>query len=150
MSKLIVALITGALFGAGLTLAGMVNPLKVLNFLDIAGQWDPSLALVMGGGLVVSLITARRVLVRPKPLLTDHFSLPTATRIDRKLVIGSLLFGLGWGLAGYCPGPAVAALSFGSMEPWLFVSAMLVGAAAYKYLDPKLFPDRPANRLKSS
>ena len=135
MIRLLATLGAGALFGIGLTLAGMVNPLKVLNFLDLAGHWDPSLALVMGGGLVVTLITFRFVLARPKPILADSFTLPTNTTIDRKLLIGSALFGLGWGLAGYCPGPAVAALSFGSTEPWLFVGAMLAGSYVGKLID---------------
>ena len=128
MIRLFAALCAGALFGAGLTLAGMVNPLKVLNFLDLAGSWDPSLALVMGGGLVVTLVTFRFVLARPGPILADQFTLPTNPNIDQQLMIGSALFGVGWGLAGYCPGPAVAALSFGSLEPWLFVGAMLTGS----------------------
>ena len=128
MSRLIAALCAGALFGAGLTLAGMVNPLKVLNFLDFAGNWDPSLALVMGSGLLITLVTFRFVLARPAPVLADQFTLPTKLNIDPPLMIGSALFGIGWGLAGYCPGPAVAALSFGTLEPWLFVGAMLAGS----------------------
>ena len=128
MSRLIAALCAGALFRAGLTLAGMVNPLKVLNFLDFAGHWDPSLALVMGSGLLITLVTFRFVLARPAPVLADQFTLPTRLNIDPPLMIGSALFGIGWGLAGYCPGPAVAALSFGTLEPWLFVGAMLAGS----------------------
>jgi len=128
MIRLLAALCAGALFGVGLTLAGMVNPLKVLNFLDFAGNWDPSLALVMGSGLLVTLVTFRFVLARPAPVLADQFTLPTKHNIDPSLMIGSALFGIGWGLAGYCPGPAVAALSFGTLEPWLFVGAMLAGS----------------------
>ena len=134
MKKLFAALISGGLFGAGLTMGGMVNPLKVLNFLDLAGHWDPSLALVMGGGLGVTLISFRWVLARPSPVLTEQFSLPVNNRIDLKLLVGSALFGIGWGLGGYCPGPAVAALGFGLLEPWLFVAALLVGSYSCKYL----------------
>ena len=132
MNRLLAALGAGALFGAGLTLAGMVNPMKVLNFLDVAGHWDPSLALVMGGGLMVTLITFRWVLARDKPFFADRFNLPANTSIDRRLIVGSLFFGIGWGLAGYCPGPAVAALSFGTAEPWIVVAAMLVGSFVSK------------------
>ena len=133
MNRLI-AVLAGGLFGVGLTLAAMVNPNKVLNFLNLFGDWDPSLGLVMGGGLAVTLVSFRWVLGRPKPILATEFSLPTRFDIDRKLVIGGVLFGLGWGLAGYCPGPAVAALSFGSAEPWLFVAAMLLGSFSYQWL----------------
>jgi uncharacterized membrane protein YedE/YeeE len=143
MKKLLAALAAGALFGAGLTLSGMVNPLKVLNFLDIAGDWDPSLALVMGGGLVVTLITFRWVLARSAPILAAQFSLPTNNNIDTRLLAGSALFGVGWGLAGYCPGPAIAALSFGSTEPWLFVGAMLLGSFSYRLIARTLDSSAP-------
>ena len=136
MNRLI-AVLTGAMFGVGLTLAGMVNPYKVLNFLNLLGNWDPSLALVMGGGLAVTLVSFRWVLNRPKPILAAEFSLPVRFDIDRKLVIGGVLFGLGWGVAGYCPGPAIAALSFGSAEPWLFVAAMLLGSFSCQWLDKR-------------
>jgi len=135
MKRLLVALGAGALFGVGLTLAGMVNPMKVLNFLDIAGHWDPSLGLVMGGGLAVTLITFRWVLARAKPVLADGFSLPAKTNIDRRLIVGSVLFGVGWGVTGYCPGPALAALSFGTPEPWIFFSATLIGSFACKQVN---------------
>ncbi|HAC33269.1 MAG TPA: transporter [Gammaproteobacteria bacterium] len=132
MKQLTVAVLCGAIFGAGLTLSGMVNPLKVLNFLDLyrigSNTWDPSLALVMGGGVTVTVITFRWVLQRAQPVCGDQFQLPTRTHIDSRLLIGSALFGLGWGLAGYCPGPALAAIAFGSIEPVLFVLAMLVGS----------------------
>ncbi len=132
MRQLVVAVLCGAIFGAGLTLSGMVNPLKVLNFLDLyrigSNTWDPSLALVMGGGVTVTLITFRWVLKRARPVWSDQFQLPTRTHIDSHLLFGSALFGLGWGLAGYCPGPALAAIAFGSLEPVLFVLAMLVGS----------------------
>ncbi|MEL0083094.1 MAG: DUF6691 family protein [Gammaproteobacteria bacterium] len=135
MGKLLSAALAGALFGAGLTLAGMVNPLKVLNFLDLAGDWDPSLALVMGAGLAVTLISFRWVLARPQPIVAAQFNLPVNKQIDSRLLAGAALFGLGWGLAGYCPGPAIAALSFGTSEPWIFVAAMLAGSLAGRCLD---------------
>lgn len=128
MKRILAALASGALFGIGLTVAQMVNPVKVLDFLDLLGNWDPSLALVMGGGVAVTLVTFRWVLGRERPLLDEQFHLPTRKDIDARLVIGSAIFGLGWGLGGYCPGPAVAAITFGSPEPWLFIPAMLLGS----------------------
>jgi hypothetical protein len=127
----IVALISGALFGLGLTVAQMVNPVKIIDFLDLAGDWDPSLLFVMGGGVFVTLVSFRLILRRPNPLLAVRFELPRSTAIDRRVLIGSAIFGLGWGLAGYCPGPAIASLSFGSHEPWLFLIAMAAGQYAY-------------------
>lgn len=131
MPSLLAALASGLLFGLGLTVSAMVDPSKVLNFLDIAGAWDPSLAFVMLAAIPVAAIgfaVARR---RGKPLIDTTFRGPTATAVDRRLVVGALLFGIGWGLAGYCPGPALAALSFGNPGTWLFVVAMLVGMAAH-------------------
>ena len=130
----LVSAVAGGLFGVGLTLAAMVNPHKVLNFLNLFGNWDPSLALVMGGGVAVTLVSFRWVLGRSKPVVAEQFSLPTRLMIDRKLIIGSVLFGVGWGLAGYCPGPAIAALGFGSIEPWLFVGAMFLGSFSQQWL----------------
>ena len=134
LGSAVVSVLAGGLFGVGLTLAAMVNPHKVLNFLNLFGHWDPSLALVMGGGVAVTLVSFRWVLGREKPVVAEQFSLPTRLTIDRKLVIGSVLFGVGWGLAGYCPGPAIAALGFGSTEPWLFVAAMFLGSFCYQRL----------------
>jgi uncharacterized membrane protein YedE/YeeE len=122
-----VALLAGALFGAGLSVSQMINPQKVQAFLDLAGDWDPSLALTMAGALLVTAIGYRLVLKRPRPLLDNAFRLPARQLIDSRLLLGAALFGIGWGLGGYCPGPAIAALALGTLEPWLFMGAMLVG-----------------------
>ncbi|MBU2712681.1 YeeE/YedE family protein [Zooshikella harenae] len=124
----IVALCCGILFGIGLSVAQMVNPQKVLNFLDISGDWDPSLALVMVGALFVYAL-GYLLWVKPnnKPLLEEHFFLPTKKTIDKSLVVGSIIFGIGWGLSGICPGPALANLSGGDLKIVAFIGAMLVG-----------------------
>ena len=127
----VVAVLAGLVFGLGLILSGMGNPAKVQNFLDIFGTWDPSLGLVMGGAIAVGLIAftwAKRRAARNQPaLLGDPMQLPTATAVDRRLLTGAALFGAGWGLAGFCPGPAVMNLATLQPEVWLFVAAMLVG-----------------------
>jgi uncharacterized membrane protein YedE/YeeE len=123
-----VALLSGALFGFGLSLSGMVDPARVLGFLDIAsGAWDPSLVFVLGGAVTVALagVAIQRRLTRP--LLDDQFHLPGNTQIDGRLVLGSALFGIGWGLAGFCPGPALSALALGLAPVVLFVAAMAAG-----------------------
>lgn len=122
----IATLATGLLFGLGLVVSGLINPAKVLNFLDIAGDWDPSLAFTMGAA-VLTTAAGYKIAFRGKPILADGFHLPTATDIDGPLITGAALFGVGWGLVGYCPGPAVAALSLGSASTLYFVAAMLVG-----------------------
>lgn len=121
------ALIAGLLFGLGLYLSGMTNPAKVLAFLDIAGNWDPSLALVMAGALVPSSVAFFVAKRRRTSLLGAPMQIPTLKVIDRRLVLGSLLFGAGWALAGLCPGPAVALLLSGSWQPIAFTLAMVVG-----------------------
>ena len=133
------ALISGLLFGAGVTLSGMVNPLKVVNFMDIAGTWDPTLIFVMGAGLIVTFIGYRLVFTRSRPLLEPAFSLPSVSSIDQHLTGGAVLFGAGWGLTGFCPGPAVASLVFGYWQSILFVAAMAAGMVAVK-----LITHRPA------
>lgn len=124
----------GLIFGLGLVLSGMSNPAKVLNFLDLAalptGGWDPSLAFVLGGAVIIGLIGFQTIPRWRRPLLADHFALPTATRIDRRLLFGPAIFGIGWGLAGFCPGPALVALGTGSTEAALLSVAMLAGMAA--------------------
>ena len=129
MGKLTV-FISGLLFGAGLTVSGMVNPMKILNFLDITGQWDASLIFVMAAGLFVTLIGYQITFKRNAPLFASSFKLPTLNHIDPKLLIGAALFGLGWGLSGFCPGPAVASLVFGNRESYVFVGAMAIGMIA--------------------
>ena len=148
MPSLLVALASGLLFGLGLTVSSMIDPAKVLNFLDIAGNWDPSLAFVMATAIPVTAIGFAIANRRGKPLIETFFRSPTATAIDRGLVLGSLLFGVGWGLVGYCPGPALAALGFGNPATWLFVAAMLAGMASYELIQSLLsrraqLPDTP-------
>ncbi len=123
----LIALLGGILFGLGLALSNMMDPAKVLSFLDIAGQWDPSLMLVMGGAVAVTLPGFYLILKRPYPLFEKKFYLPTSNSIDRKLVVGATLFGLGWALAGLCPGPAVAGLATANIDIIAFVIAMLAG-----------------------
>jgi uncharacterized membrane protein YedE/YeeE len=120
-------LFCGALFGAGLTLSGMTDQNKVLGFLDLFGSWDPSLIFVMVGGIFVTFIGYKIIFKRSSPLWADAFMLPTSTIIDKNLVLGALLFGAGWGLYGYCPGPAIASLAQLHWETFLFVAAMIAG-----------------------
>jgi uncharacterized membrane protein YedE/YeeE len=132
MAQLVLAFIAGGLFAIGLIVSQMVNPAKVLNFLDIAGQWDPTLAFVMGGALLVTIPGFRLVLQRARPLLAERFQLPTKQDLDPRLVIGAVLFGIGWGIAGLCPGPALTALASGLLPVVGFVATMIVGALTYK------------------
>lgn len=125
--SILVNLGLGLLFGLGLIVSGMSNPAKVLNFLDLAGTFDPSLAFVMGGAVAVAFIGYRLVLAREKPLLAPRFQLPTRTDIDARLVVGPALFGIGWGLGGFCPGPAFTALGLAAPGTLAFVPAMLAG-----------------------
>jgi hypothetical protein len=126
------ALLTGLLFGAGLALSDMVNPARVLGFLDIAGAWDPTLAFVMGGAVIVSALGYVVSRGMRTPLFEGKFFIPENRMLDGRLIIGSALFGIGWGLVGFCPGPAVAGLVFGLWQPWLFVAAMLVGMLLHR------------------
>lgn len=127
------ALLTGIIFGLGLILSGMTNPEKVIGFLDIAGNWDPSLMFVMIGAILVGFIAFRTDANREKSLLGEKIDQPQNTRIDQRLIIGSILFGIGWGLAGFCPGPAIASImTLGSAG--VFVLAMLVGIVLFKQL----------------
>ena len=132
MAPLATALAAGILFGSGLTVSGMVNPQKVLDFLDVAGRWDPSLALVMASALAVTALLFRTILRRPAPLYAPAFQVPTSTRIDGRLIGGSALFGVGWGLGGYCPGPAIASLGYGVSSSLLFVVAMVAGMGLWE------------------
>lgn len=117
----------GLLFGLGLIVSGMIDPAKVLNFLDLAGTWDPSLAFVMGGAVVVTFFGYRFVLRRPSPIADVRFHMPTRTDIDARILAGPVIFGLGWGLSGYCPGPAIAALSLGQSGTIVFLVTMFLG-----------------------
>ena len=128
------ALAAGLLFGTGLAISQMVNPRKVLGFLDVTGDWDPSLALVMAGAVGVTMLAFRFVLKRGQPLFDGEFHLPRLTKVDLKLLVGSAIFGLGWGIGGYCPGPGIAALSTGSVEALVFVAGMALGSFLYRRL----------------
>ena len=132
---ILTALMVGLVFGIGLIISGMTDPSKVIGFLDLAGSWDPSLGFVMGGAILVGAIAFRLAGKRARSLLGEPIRLPTATVIDRRLVLGSLAFGAGWGLAGYCPGPALASLATGDMKPVLFTVAMLAGMGIFEVLD---------------
>lgn len=134
MSKL-TAFLAGLIFGLGLLLAGMANPAKVLGFLDLAGAWDPSLALVMAGAIAVALLPFSLAKKRQQSLLGLPMQLPSKREIDRRLIGGSLLFGIGWGIAGICPGPAVAILLTGHWQVLLFMAAMLIGMALFEALE---------------
>jgi len=132
---IVTAFIAGLVFGIGLLLGGMTDPAKVLGFLDLAGNWDPSLAFVMGGAVLVGLVAFRVAGRRERSLLGEAMRLPTATRIDRRLVLGSIAFGVGWGVAGFCPGPALASLATGGTRVLIFTGAMLAGMAVFELLE---------------
>jgi uncharacterized membrane protein YedE/YeeE len=125
--QILAALITGVLFGFGLSLSEMINPARVIGFLDFAGKWDATLLCVMGGALLVTAPLYPLILRRARPLLDRQFFLPTKSTIDRSLIVGAAIFGIGWGLGGFCPGPALAALSTASSSVILFVLAMIAG-----------------------
>lgn len=131
---LIVIYLIGVIFGTGIVLSGMANPAKVINFFDVAGAWDPSLAFVMGGALIVTFVGYRIVFGRERPIFEGRFVLPTARNLDARLIGGSAVFGVGWGIAGFCPGGALPALGTGRIEVILFVIAMLGGIFAAKFL----------------
>lgn len=134
MAGAVSLILIGTLFGAGLALSGMMNPAKVAGFLDLFGVWDPSLAFVMGGGVIANFIGHRIVTGRAAPVFADGFSLPTRTDIDSRLLLGAALFGVGWGLAGLCPGPAIASILMAPGELALFVLMMLTGLAVGRML----------------
>ncbi len=136
------ALVSGLLFGLGLAVSHMVDPAKVLGFLDIAGNWDPSLAFVMGGALLVTVVAFPQVLGRGKPLQAASFVAPVKSAVDRRLVAGAATFGIGWGLVGLCPGPAIASLAFLRLESVVFLVAMVGGVAL-----SKAFPGQPGGEV---
>ncbi|WP_411850711.1 DUF6691 family protein [Stenotrophomonas sp. LGBM10] len=131
--RTLAALAAGALFGAGLALSGMTDPRRILGFLDVTGEFDPRLLFVLGGAVLTSSALFPRVLRRSRPLLAPRFNLPTRTAVDRPLFAGAALFGAGWGLAGYCPGPALVGLGIGAPEALWFVPAMLAGMAVQRW-----------------
>jgi uncharacterized membrane protein YedE/YeeE len=132
--QVIAALVAGTLFGFGLALSGMLNPVRVQGFLDVFGAWDPSLAFVLGGAVAVAMGGMAWIRRMSRPLLADRFHLPMNSRIDAPLVIGSAIFGFGWGLGGFCPGPAMASLSLGPTPTLVFVAFMLAGMVAHDRL----------------
>jgi len=134
MMKHLAAGTAGLVFGIGLWVSGMANPRKVIGFLDVTGAWDASLAFVMGGSVVATLAGFRIVTRRAKPLFVDRFHLPTRRDIDLPLVAGAALFGVGWGIAGYCPGPGLTALTTLSAEALVFVAAMIAGGLLQRAL----------------
>lgn len=132
--RLVSTYLIGLIFGVGISISGIANPAKVLNFFDIAGTWDPSLAFVMGGAVVVAFFGYKIVLRRSAPMLDAKFHLPDNPRIDARLLGGSALFGIGWGIAGFCPGGALPALGTGQIEVFVFVAALIAGIFAAKGL----------------
>lgn len=122
-----ISLVSGLIFGLGLILGGMANPQKILNFLDIFGQWDPSLIFMMGAAIITTFLGYHFVLKLERPVLAKSFDLPTRKDIDKSLIIGPALFGIGWGLGGFCPGPALTSLSLGASGTYFFVLAMIIG-----------------------
>ncbi len=131
------SLAAGVVFGLGLIVSGMANPAKVLGFLDLAGPWDPSLAFVMAGAIAVGAFAFAVARNRTRSLLGLQMRLPTATQLDRRLVLGSLLFGVGWGVAGFCPGPALVALGMGQGKAVVFMAAMVAGMALFELLEAR-------------
>jgi hypothetical protein len=131
----IIEFFVGLLFGIGLLVSGMTDPAKVQGFLDLAGAWDPSLAFVMGGAILVGLVAFSVAKTRTRSLLGGAMHLPTSRDIDRRLVVGSLMFGAGWGLAGFCPGPGLVAMGAGEPKATLFVAAMVGGMLVFEVLD---------------
>ena len=138
--QILTAFLVGLLFGAGLIVSGMTDPFKVIGFLDVTGPWDPSLAFVMGGAVLVGLVAYRIAGRRAAAVLGEPMRLPATTVVDRRLVLGSLVFGIGWGLAGFCPGPALAALGAGYGKAAVFVAAMVAGMALYELAERRRGP----------
>lgn len=137
MRLIVIAFVSGILFGIGLTLSQMTYPNKVIDFLDISGNWDPSLILVMVSALTVTSIFFRLILKRPTPLFDKQFYLATKAAIDKPLLLGATIFGVGWGISGYCPGPSVAGLGLGSFEAIVMVFSIFLGFICHQFMFPK-------------
>jgi uncharacterized membrane protein YedE/YeeE len=135
MMIVLTSLLAGLVFGLGLIVSGMANPAKVLGFLDIAGSWDPSLAFVMGGAIGVGMVAFFVARQRTVSFIGAEMKLPTARHIDSRLVIGSVLFGIGWGIGGFCPGPGLVAVGMGEVKALVFVAALLVGMGAFELFE---------------
>jgi uncharacterized membrane protein YedE/YeeE len=142
MPRIFAGFISGLIFGLGLTISGMINPAKVISFLDVAGDWDPSLAFVMLGAVAVTFVGYRGVLRRSQPLFAPTFTLPARRDVDVQLLLGAVIFGVGWGLGGYCPGPALAGLGFGKTGTMAFIAAMLAGMVAARQMGVLSLKDR--------
>jgi uncharacterized membrane protein YedE/YeeE len=138
---LVASFLAGLVFGFGLILSGMANPAKVLGFLDLAGAWDPSLALVMAGAIAVGIFAFALARNRTESYLGLDMKMQAARRIDRRLIGGSVVFGIGWGIAGFCPGPGLVALGMGEWKAAVFVAAMLAGMALFELLERRPAPD---------
>jgi uncharacterized protein len=132
MSRVVAAFLSGLVFGAGLLVSQMSNPAKVIGFLDVTGSWDPSLAFVMAGAVAVFAVAYFSSKGRTAPLIAPQFARPSLRGIDLPLVAGSLIFGVGWGLSGFCPGPAIVSSAFGDWRVWVFVGAMILGMLPYR------------------
>ncbi|MGV2826920.1 DUF6691 family protein [Myxosarcina sp. GI1(2024)] len=133
MKQKLIALLSGLLFGFGLSLSQMIDRDRVLGFLDVSGDWDPTLLFVLGGGVGVTVIAFRFVLRLPRPIFGEKFYLPTRKDIDLPLIVGAAIFGIGWGIAGYCPGPSITALVLSIPNPVLFIMAFILGSLAYQW-----------------
>ena len=138
MLKNIIGLLAGLLFGFGLLISGMTDPVKVQGFLDVFGAWDISLALVMGGGLIVALVGVQLAKRQQSSWIGTSIEMPSKTTINSKLLIGAMLFGIGWGLVGICPGPGIVLLGTGEWQAYVFIPAMIIGMLIYQWLEPKL------------
>jgi len=138
MLKNIIGLLAGLLFGLGLLISGMTDPVKVQGFLDVFGAWDISLALVMGGGLIVAFFGVRLAKRQQTSWIGTLIEMPSKTVINKKLLIGAMLFGIGWGLVGICPGPGIVLLGTGQWQAYVFIPAMIIGMLVYQWLEPKL------------
>lgn len=138
MLKNIIGLLAGLLFGFGLLISGMTDPVKVQGFLDVFGAWDISLALVMSGGLMVAIVGVQLAKRQQTSWIGSLIEMPTKTTINKKLLIGAMLFGIGWGLVGICPGPGIVLLGTGQWQAYVFIPAMIVGMLVYQWLEPKL------------
>ena len=138
MLKNIIGLLAGLLFGFGLLISGMTDPAKVQGFLDVFGAWDISLALVMGGGLAVAIVGVQLAKRQKNSWIGTLIEMPNKTTINKKLLIGAMLFGIGWGLVGICPGPGIVLLGTGQWQAYVFIPAMIIGMLIYQWLEPKL------------
>ena len=141
MKAQVAALFAGLLFGLGLVVSQMINPNKIIGFLNVTGDWDPSLALVLVAAVTMSFLGLRLAARRTRPIVSDKFQIPSRRDLDGRLIIGAAIFGIGWGLAGYCPGPALAALTVGTWEPVVFLGAMFLGSLLCRFFESR-FPQK--------